>query len=284
MTQTEPVSDELDDAGIPSRRRYISGIAAFLGGPANVIMQLSMAPVGYGVVESTVDSGRFDLHPLKRGRTTLTYLAVAMLGTAQERRHYREEVNRQHRQVRSTESSPVRYNAFDPELQLWVAACIYYGVHDAYTLMYGPLDDEVADGIYRESMRFGTTLQMRPEQWPADRAAFAQWWQAKLPEIAIDARVAEYLVEQVVDLAPYPRYARLLFARMNRWFTTGFLPQPFRDQLGLSFTPAQQRRFERVMRGIGRVHAVLPEAVRLFPFNIYLRQMRQRIAAGLPLV
>lgn len=184
------------------RRKYLAGPGALLGGPANVVMQLSLAPVGRGVVESTVDSGRFDLHPRKRGRTTLTYLAVAMLGTDEERAAYRAATDTSHRQVRSRPGSPVKYNAFDPELQLWVAACIYRGVVDSLTYLYGPLDTEEADELYRESARFGTTLQMRPEMWPADRAAFARYWETKSAEISLDAEVKAYLLEQVVDLVP----------------------------------------------------------------------------------
>ena len=48
-----------------------------LVGAANVIMQLARPGVGYGVLESRVESGRVDLHPIKRARTTFTYLAVA---------------------------------------------------------------------------------------------------------------------------------------------------------------------------------------------------------------
>jgi uncharacterized protein (DUF2236 family) len=53
----------------------IPGIA-LLAGPANVIMQLSHPSVGYGVKESRVESGRIDRHPIKRARTTFTYLAA----------------------------------------------------------------------------------------------------------------------------------------------------------------------------------------------------------------
>ena len=40
-------------------------------------MQLARPGAGYGVMESRVESGRADRHPIKRARTTLTYLAVA---------------------------------------------------------------------------------------------------------------------------------------------------------------------------------------------------------------
>ena len=54
---------------------------SFAAGAANVIMQLSSPGVGYGVVESKVDSGNLLKHPWKRARTTFQYLAVAILGT-----------------------------------------------------------------------------------------------------------------------------------------------------------------------------------------------------------
>ncbi|HXO57836.1 MAG TPA: oxygenase MpaB family protein, partial [Mycobacterium sp.] len=49
----------------------LMGMALLLG-PANVIMQLAQPGVGYGVMESRVESGRIDLHPIKRARTTFT--------------------------------------------------------------------------------------------------------------------------------------------------------------------------------------------------------------------
>lgn len=67
-------------------RRHLSGLGAQLAGPANVIMQLSWPGVGYGVQESRVDSGNALKHPVKRARTTFTYLAVALLGTAEDQR------------------------------------------------------------------------------------------------------------------------------------------------------------------------------------------------------
>src|SRR3954447_5579113 len=121
-------------------RDVIAGSALF--GAANVVMQLSLLPVGRGVAESTVDSGRVDKHPYKRQRTTGQYLIVAMLGSDAERAAMRDEVNRQHAGVvRDEGEADVPYNAFDPELQLWVAACIYVGFSCWLELFRGPLTD-----------------------------------------------------------------------------------------------------------------------------------------------
>ena len=134
--------------------------AAMLLPAANVIMQLSLPGVGYGVLESPVDSGNVYKHPFKRARTTGTYLAVATIGTETDRALIRAAVDVAHRQVRSTSSSPVSYNAFDPKLQLWVASCLYRYFVDQHEFLHGPLDDDAADAVYRDGKRLGTTLQV----------------------------------------------------------------------------------------------------------------------------
>ncbi|MQY29183.1 oxygenase MpaB family protein [Nocardia aurantia] len=272
------------DAATDRRHRYMSGPAALLGGPANVIMQLGLPPVGRGIIESTVTSGRFDLHPRKRGKTTLTYLAVALLGTDEDRDAFRAAVDTSHRHVRSTERSPVRYNAFDPRLQLWVAACLYRGTADSVALLFGGIDEHDAEEMYADCARFGTTLQVRADMWPADRDAFREYWDSMLAEISFDDEVRRYLLDQVVDLGPYHPIQRVAFRRINRFFTTGYLPQQFRDELGLDWGPRRQRAFELVMRSIGRATAVLPTSWRLYPFEGYLNDMRERRAQGKNLV
>ena len=105
-------------------RPFLDFIAAGLAGGANVVMQLSWPEVGYGVHESKWERGALVKHPFKRARTTGTYLAVAMVGTERDIAMFREAVNDAHRVVRSGPDSPVAYNAFTPELQLWVAVLL----------------------------------------------------------------------------------------------------------------------------------------------------------------
>ena len=65
----------------PTRVADLLNPAAVLLPAANVIMQLAAPAVGYGVLESPVDSGNVYKHPLKRSRTTGYYLAAATVGT-----------------------------------------------------------------------------------------------------------------------------------------------------------------------------------------------------------
>ena len=110
---------------------------------ANVVMQLSRLPIGHGVAESRVTSGALTHRPIKRIRTTLGYILVALLGDDEARSTVRREVNRQHRGVHSRPEDTVHYDAFDADLQLWVAACMYRGALDAIAFIYGPPSDEL---------------------------------------------------------------------------------------------------------------------------------------------
>lgn len=285
-----PISDPPRPHSIRRRRAAadygVMGVA-LLAGPANVIMELSRPGVGHGVVESRVESGRIDRHPIKRARTTFTYVAVANAGTEAQKAAFRRAVNRSHAQVYSTSDSPVSYNAFDPELQLWVAACIYKGGIDVYRTFVGEMDDDQADRFYRDGMTLGTTLQVPPEMWPADRAAFDRYWRESLEKIHIDDTVREFLYPIAVSRIrgiSLPRWLQRRSEDFNLLITTGFLPQRFRDEMRLPWDDDKQRRFDRLMKVVGAVNNLLPRRVREFPFNWMLWDLDRRIRTGRPLV
>jgi uncharacterized protein (DUF2236 family) len=260
---------------------------ALLAGPANVIMQLARPGVGYGVLESRVESGRVDLHPIKRARTTFTYLAVATQGSDAQKAAFRRAVNKAHAQVYSTEESPVAYNAFDKDLQMWVAACLYKGAVDVYQVFVGEMDEETADRHYAEGSSLGTTLQVPEAMWPADRAAFDRYWQESMANVHIDDTVREYLY----PIAVGRMRGMKLPGPLQRWsesfsllITTGFLPQRFRDEMQLPWDDRRQRRFDRLMAVLRTVNHVMPRFIRQFPFNVLLKDLDWRIRTGRPLV
>ncbi len=270
----------------PAFDEGLLGIGLLLG-PANVIMQLSRPGVGYGVLESRVDSGRVDLHPIKRARTTFTYLAVAGSGSDAQKAAFRRAVNGVHAQVYSTVDSPVSYHAFDRDLQLWVAACLYKGAVDSYRTFVGEMDDETADRHYEQGMALGTTLQVPPQMWPADRGAFEDYWQRSLDEVHIDDAVREYLHPIAASRlrgVTLPRPLRRPTEGVALFITTGFLPQRFRDEMQLPWDAGRQRRFDRLMAVLRAATRLSPRAVRQFPFNVLLKDLDWRIKTGRPLV
>lgn len=261
-------------ASTNTRAAVMNGLA-LAPAAANVVMQLARLPIGHAVAKSRVESGALTKHPIKRTRTTLGYVLVALLGSDDERSWIRREVNRQHQEVRSLEQDEVNYNAFDVDLQLWVAACMYQGAIDASTLINGPPSPETLDEIYQSCARFATTLQVPPARWPENRAAFAEYWDHSLANVAMDDVTRTYL-RDVVSLAFLPRALRIAFGPSHEFLTAGFLPDVFRRELGLAWSDARQRRFELVVRVAGNIHRRLPRYAREFPLNLIWWDTRRR--------
>jgi len=256
---------------------------AFAAGAANVVMQLSWPGVGHGVVESTVHSGSLMHHPWKRARTTFSYLAVAILGTPADRAAYRAAVDVAHRQVRSGPHSPVKYHAFDRELQMWVAACLFVGLEDTYQLLRGELGADNAELFYHSAFCLGTTLQVTEDQWPPTRAAFDEYWNSACARVLMDDTVRSYL-QDLLHLRMISPLWRPGTGVLLRFLTAGFLAPVFRDALGVSWSPGRQRVFEALFRFVAVVNRFLPQFIRQGGSYVLLADIRRRIKRGRPLI
>ncbi|RAV07484.1 hypothetical protein DQP55_21770 [Mycolicibacterium sp. GF69] len=256
---------------------------AFAAGAANVVMQLSWPEVGHGVAESKVDSGNLLKHPWKRARTTFQYLAVAVLGTPDDRAAFREAVNTAHRYVKSTEESPVRYNAFDRDLQMWVAACLFVGLEDTYQLLRGEMTTEQAEQFYRSAWPLGTTLQVTEDQWPPTRAEFDEFWRTGCERVSIDDRVRGHLLH-MLNLRMINPLLGLPFRPLLKFLTAGFLAPVFRDALGLRWSPFRQFLFESLFLLVAFVNRFMPVFLRQGGSYVLLADVRRRVRTRRALV
>jgi len=242
---------------------------------ANVVMQMSMPGVGHGVVESRVESGALMEHPWKRLRTTAQYMAVAVLGTDEERAAYRDAINVAHRQVRSTDESPVKYNAFDRDLQLWVAACLFVFYEDTYQLLRGKMTEEQAEEFYHQAWPLGTTLQVTADQWPATRAEFDTYWNTTCRTLEMDEAVREFLL-RLIGLKMVNPLLRVLFAPLLRFLSIGFLSPVFRELLAVEWSPTEQRRFENLFLFVSFVNRFIPRFIRTANYAVLMGDLRYR--------
>ncbi|AUM13415.1 oxygenase MpaB family protein [Ketobacter alkanivorans] len=278
QTQWAPQSGKEIDAAIPG---CIDSVG-LLSGVANTIMQLAYPGVGHGVMESRVESGSILHHPIKRARTTLTYLAVAMQGTTEEKLAYRRAINVAHAQVTSTEASPIKYRALDPELQLWVAACLFWGHVDVYEKLRGPMSQADLERFYEYAKPLGTTLQVRPDMWPKDINAFWVYWNENLDRMEMPEDVRDWLL-QLVDLSFAGPAVSIPFGRFAKLMTAGFLHPRIRTQMGLKWGDKEQRNFNRIIKLLGAVNNRMPRQLRQLPSSALLWDFRRRLKNGLPL-
>lgn len=245
--------------------------AVMLAGAGSAVMyQLARREVGLGVVEHSTTLDR----PLDRLRTTLTYVYVVALGTEEERRAVAGMVDRRHAPVRSAG----RYSAFDPELQLWVAATLARTGEMIRERVFGPMDPMTRERVYRESRVLGTALQVRPTQWPQTRAEFEDYWRDSVKLLAPEPTVQQYAARLLSS-----RAAPLLVRPaqpLQSLVTRGNLDARTREVLALPWSSRDQARYDRFWRTVPPIYRRVPRPLRRLPAEVVMADLRRRLRSG----
>ncbi|MCU1446632.1 oxygenase MpaB family protein [Cryobacterium sp.] len=247
-----------------------------LAGGRAILLQLANPAVGHGVARHS----DFAARPLARLHGTLSYVYAVTCGTPIDRAAAVRRVALAHRPVHSDPADQDRavpaYNAFDPHLQLWVAATLYESATRMHDLVYGPLADADADNVYRDYGVLGTALQVPPGLWPADRAAFALYWEHATAQLATDV-TTRGVADQLLHHRTGPVGLRLAMP-LARLVTTGLLSPGERELFDLPWSAARQRRFDLLLAGVRLVYPRLPARLRHAPMRHYLRAGRETAA------
>jgi uncharacterized protein (DUF2236 family) len=256
--------------GRPTTMAELSSEAVLIGGAGRaILLQLADPAVARGVSGHT----GFFADPAARLRNTLVYVYAVACGTPEDHRRAVAVVNAAHRDVRGDAAGGrPAFDAADPQLQLWVAATLWDTAVRVQHIAFGALPTEVADRIYAEWPVVGTALQMPPELWPADRAAFAAYWASESARLSVtdDARaVAGALLRPAVA----PLWLRLLLP-IGRLATAGMLPPDLRAAYGMPWGPRRERRFRLLLAITRVVYPRLPGRIRYWPRDYCLGVLR----------
>lgn len=262
------------------------------GGGCAILLQIANPAVGAGVAHHSDFANR----PLERLANTVTYVYAAAFGTDEERREVVARVNRAHGPVHSARASvhsrshpqphphphpsaiasvppgEVRYDAFDAEAQLWVAATLYQTALAVYEKVFGPLSAADAEDVYLRYGVLGTSLQVPADAWPRDLAAFRVYWATALAELHVtdDAR---RVAHDLLHPHTAPVWLRMAMP-LVRLLTTGLLPSELRRAFVLPWSGSQQRRFDRVFAVAVRVYPHLPLGLRHLPRDRYMSTLK----------
>ncbi|MGO4255941.1 oxygenase MpaB family protein [Marmoricola sp. RAF53] len=245
---------------------YVGESALLLGAGSAVMNQLALYGVGKGVAEHSNTLDR----PLDRLRTTLTYVYVMTLGTDEERRTVARLVNRAHRPVRGKD-----YTAFDPYLQLWVAATLAQNGEFIYEKTFGPMDEATRERSYQECRIFGTALQVGEDMWPATRADFTAYWERMQGELSPDPQVQAYAAA-LLSTRGAPLLLRPSIALQNL-LTRGNLEPRVREVLALRWSRRDQRAYDAFWAFFRAVYPRVPRPLRTLHARLVMRGMRKRL-------
>ena len=252
-----------DDGRMVSRavERFASDAVLILGGARAILLQVADPTIAAGVAEHS----DFANHPLERLHNTLTFAYAVVLGTDADAERVAGFVNRAHVPVDKGE---------DADLQLWVAATLYDTAALVHEVVYGAPDDELADDVYREYERLGTSLQMPASLWPAGRGDFDEYWSERIRglDVTDDARrIARDLFHPVTA----PRWLRSALP-LARLLTIDLLPKPVRKAYRFRHGPIRRWKARQAWRVIRLIALLLPARVKSWPARHYLAQLRRK--------
>ncbi|MEJ1229946.1 MAG: oxygenase MpaB family protein [Galbitalea sp.] len=239
--------------------RFASDGVLVLGGARAILLQVADPVVAAGVARHS----DFAHRPVERLRNTLRFAYAVVLGTPEDAAAVTTHVNRAHRPVNRAE---------DAELQLWVAATLYDTAALVHERVFGATADALADEVYHDYAALGTSLQMPADLWPADRADFARYRDARVAGLLVTDEARQIAHDLFAPLtAPAWLRAGLPLARL---LTIDLLPAALRDAYGFDWTARSRCRARRAWGVIRILARVTPHRLRAWPYRHYLRRLR----------
>lgn len=177
-----------------------------------------------------------------------------------------------HRDIAGTDSKGRSYHALNADAYLWVHATAYSGAYDVRRVFGGLFDDEGEDAIFREWQDVARILRIPERVIPPTRKAFWEYYEYVIDHTLERNEATDMLIE--LDRHPMPpppglrlpvpvwNAAAVPLATLLRLTTAGLLPEQVRDRIGIEWSTARSRRFDRAVKTVRVVDRVMPDRVR----------------------
>ena len=230
-----------------------------LFGGARALLMQAAHPL---VIAGARKTGFYQRNPWKRLQRTLALTYALTFGSRDEALVAAEHINSVHRSVRGVDDvTGLPYDAFDPDLLLWVHACLVDSALLFEQLTVGHLDDEDRERFHREQMVAAELLELPRGHIPPTVAALREWMDG-----VIDSGVLQ-VTDAARDVATMfrdpPREAEwrpVLYA--VSWWAFATLPPRIRAGYGVSWNPGKEMALRGTLRWLRRVRPAIPPRYR----------------------
>jgi uncharacterized protein (DUF2236 family) len=248
-------------------------VTVLFGGARAVLMQAAH-PL---VIAGARDTGFYERNPWKRLQRTLILTYTITFGTKVEARAAADKINEVHARIRGIDTETgLAYDAMDPNLLLYVHACLVDSALLFEELTVGSLNDEGRERFHQEQMlvaeMVGVPRAIIPPTVPDLRAyldALAERGELMVTPAAL--KVAELFVDPPRDAEWRPvlrGVSRLAFAT---------LPEGMRRQYGVHVGPTKQALGSATFAVTRAVRPLLPPKFRFIaPYQEWRRRQKGR--------
>jgi uncharacterized protein (DUF2236 family) len=222
-----------------------------LFGGARALLMHAAHPL---VIAGARASGFYERNPWKRLERTLVLTYALTFGTGEEVRRAADHINDVHRGVRGVD--PVtgrRYDAMDPDLLLWVHACLVDSALLYERLTVGRLADEERERFHREQMAAAELLGLPRDRIPPTVAGLHAYIDDVVTGDSLVVTDASTRVAALFREPPREAEWRPVLRAVS-WWAFGTLPPRLRSMYSVGWGPARSAwlRASLAMLRVGR--------------------------------
>jgi uncharacterized protein (DUF2236 family) len=231
-----------------------------LFGGARAILMQAAHPL---VIAGARDTGFYERDPWKRLERTLMLTYAITFGTTDEAHRAADRINRVHHHVSGVDRITGKpYDAFDPDLLLWVHACLVESALLYERLTVGRLSPEERERFHREQMAAAELLGLPRERVPPTVAALEEYVREV---VAGDQLIVTDAALRVADLFRNPPPEadwRPILRRVSRWsFAT--LPARLREMYGVRVGAVRMAGYRAELAALRTARPLIPRRFRL---------------------
>ncbi len=240
-----------------------------LFGGARALLMQAAHPL---VIAGARKTGFYQRDPWKRLQRTLSLNSALTFGTREEAQQAADRINAVHRSVRGVdEVTGLPYDAFDPELLLWVHGCLVDSALLFERLTVGNLDEAGRDRFHQEQMLAAELVGLRRSEIPPTVRGLRAYMDGVVASGML--RVTDASRDVAALFRDPPREAEWRpVLRAVSWWAFGTLPGTLREQYGVRWNAAKEAALRASLRGLKALRPAIPVRYR----NILPAQMAAR--------
>jgi uncharacterized protein (DUF2236 family) len=252
-------------------------VTVLFGGARAVLMQAAHPLVIAGARET----GFYERNPWRRLQRTLILTYTITFGTKAEADAAAERINDIHTRIKGVDPvTGLAYDALDPDLLLYVHACLVDSALLFEELTVGKLDDLGRQRFHEEQM-LAAEMVLVPRELipPTIRELRGYLREVEASGILHSSDAAEKVAALFHD-PPREAEWRPVLKGVSR-LAFGTLPEPVRELYGIELTRTRRAAMAATFPAIRALRPLLPPKYRyIAPYQEWLARQRGRTSAG----
>jgi uncharacterized protein (DUF2236 family) len=234
-------------------------ITVLFGGARALLMHAAHPLVAAGARQTSF----YQRDPWARLIRTLQLQSTMTFGTKSEANEAADRINRLHTRINGIDSvTGHSYDALDPELLLWVHACLEVSSIYFFERTVRRLTAEERDRYHRENLTAAKLMLLSEDQVPATYADMENYVGSVInSDLLIRTDVSDNVAD-IIRTGPVPAALKPIWAFI-RFAAFGTLPARLRDLYGVRWSPNRRRWLDLNLALLGRLRPLLPRRYRL---------------------